>query len=270
MSWVRFGRVRGRGRIVVFGLVVVVVIVATLARRPSPARWTVKTPEEWFNRFRVAGGAPPAGLLPRGVPARMVVGSRAWTVAVGPGTTRMAFGDSPELMLRDPSAEGLRGLGTNAAIFLDGELRRKDLPFAGKYARLYAKVPAVLTKILPAPAEPSALVRRDAAVALAALGTNAWPAVPGLISALTKVTMADWDYFRAALKRLPFEDETWDPGLDFFTRQKDDYNGIELVRSIHSRTRMAAQVVANGLLSTNNYVVEAALDEVGGFGQRAE
>ena len=142
---------------------------------------------------------------------------------------------------------------------------KRDRSFAESYARFHRKLPAVLAKVTPSPSQPRAVVRRDAAIALVALGTNAAPGLPGLVSAITNARAFDGEYFTLPLQRLPYEPEEFDPALEFFSYQPDDYKGPELVRNTHSRTRMAAIVVTNGLFSTNAYAAQIAFGEVGGL-----
>jgi hypothetical protein len=291
---VRFGRMRGRGRVALAAaaVVVVAIVVAGMIRRPSPPTWKGKTAEEWFKEFRRAGGGPqttPPGAIFSVMPGpnnpwaltgpfppgtvrwvRTVNGRQVITFSVPPGTLRPGFYYSPEEMLRDPSADGLRGLGTNASIFLEGELKRKDLPLAGTYARLYPKAPAVLRKVLPAPSEPSSRVRRDAAIALAVLGTNAWPAAPSFIRAVKMATVPDWNHFRVALSRISFPAETWDPVLEYFSKEGNDYSAMELVQSTQSRTWTAFKVVTNAFFSTNISAAGAAFYQAGDFKGMAE
>ena len=159
---VSFGWMKGRGKVALAAaaaaVVVTVAVTVGLARRPSAAKWEGKTAAEWFSEFRKA---------PRGRRERQVQ-----IPGIGVQTE---YVEQPELMLNHESAEGLRRLGTNAAIYLGEELMKRDRPFAESYARFHRKLPAVLAKITPSPSEPRAEVRRDAGPTRLS-GCRAWSA----------------------------------------------------------------------------------------------
>src|SRR5215471_1196646 len=263
-------KIRGK-RILVIALIASVTAAAILVeRQPGAATWQGKTAAQWFKEFRAAARPTPASALSGPILVwTSASGGRVITSLPG-GSGRAVFVYAPEAMLSQPSALGLRALGTNAAIFLETELRRNDFRLAGSYAQLFPKMPAILRRILPRPADPSAEVRRDAAVALAAVGTNAWPAKAAFLNALERATLGDWNYYRLAFSRIGFEEVTWDPILEHLRRKGNEYDALDLIGNTRSQTFTAFRIVTNAFSSMNQQVVSAAFYQASEFAGREE
>src|SRR6267142_1316852 len=75
-------------------------------------------------------------------------------------------------------------MGTNAALWLGEQVHQGDSRWHRTYWKAYLKMPSFVGKIMPHPAASRNPIREDAAIALAAMGSNATPGLPLMIDTL--------------------------------------------------------------------------------------
>lgn len=152
-----------------------------------------------------------------------------------------------EALFNDPASEGLRALGPYAVRWLGTEVQRGDGFWRRIYQRRYARLPPVLRSKLPAPSSRTRL-RADAAMALAAIGTNAVPALPAVAKALGSITGFELISFLGPLQRLPLGEGDLDPALQKWSRTRPDL-GVDLwfIDALKLRTAAAASCLTNAL-----------------------
>jgi phosphotransferase system HPr-like phosphotransfer protein len=160
--------------------------------------------------------------------------------------SQTSYSEDLDGLLRDPVADGLRGLGTNAVPFLEAELNRGDSRWSKRYRALLQKTPATLRRHLPQPPGARDAVQRDAALALSALGTNAASAVPALIEAYQRAAFSKND-FALSLNRLAIPSEAYD-GMLLRYQQTNLAVGVEAVRFLRIRSLTSAQLLTNAVL----------------------
>ena len=239
-----------------------------------------RTTAQWFREFRAAEGrhqmtngifwvvlpngalgasqaaslgrAPSAGSLwfPRSVGARVPGRPPIGRMPVGPSA--LAWNVDVQGLLKDPAADALRALGTNALPYLVDQFRREDSRLTLAYSDLYyRKFPPRLRSIAPRPPTPRAVIRLEAAWALSALGSKALPAAPALLESLKGAfsfpvgpsTILD------ILRKLPFEPREADPVLDDLCRQNRLSQAMEVVRNLGLHTPGATRVLFGALSS---------------------
>ena len=226
-----------------------------------------RTTEQWFREFRAAearhlrtnsmswivlpngafavsqaaspGRAPSAGPLgfPRSVGVRVPGWPPVGRMPMGPLT--LLWNVDVQALLKDPAADGLRALGTNAVPYLVEQFSRKDSRWTLTYSDLYyRKFPPRLRSIAPRPPTPRALIRLEAAWALSALGSNALPAVPALLESLkgASSSIIGPSTILEILGKLPFEPRETDPVLDDLCRQNRLSEAMEVVRNLGLHT----------------------------------
>jgi HEAT repeat protein len=154
-----------------------------------------------------------------------------------------------EALFNDQASEGLRALGPDAVRWLGTEVQRGDGFWVRIYRRRYASLPAMLRSKLPAPSSRTKL-QADAAMALAAIGTNATPAFPAVAEALGPIAGFELLPFFSPLQKLPLREGDLDPALKKWSRNRAGL-GLELllIDSLKLRTAAAASCVTNALLA---------------------
>jgi hypothetical protein len=229
-------------------------------RQRQTPRYQGKSIAQWFHESRAANRASfsPSGQFiystgPNGV-TRVFLRSGPAPVPAGllPGPVPSAFlfrstGPVPA----EHTIEPFRAMGTNAALWLAREVRRGDSTLARLYFKIFPRLPAWLQKHAPR-VEPRDPIRCDAAQILAALGTNATPAIPLLLEVLLEGTNSRMvrPFVAQVLRSVPFEQERLDPVLRELQR-KDLYGAVQLISDLSLRTALAARVLTNAMLSTN-------------------
>jgi len=141
------------------------------ALRSSAPLYQGKTSAQWFREFQAAA-------------------TRHWTIqfvnpSFAPGSLRVL---DLQALLREPAANGLRALGTNAAVYLGHQFARKDGILARTYGKLYLQLPvrtAVAARCLArALSAGDITLRRSSLNELERCGTSAALALSPLTAAL--------------------------------------------------------------------------------------
>jgi hypothetical protein len=209
------------------------------ALRPRAPTYQGKTSAQWFHQFEKAI-------------------ARYWTIPFR--TPSVVLTRNPSVVLtsmralderalgQDQAARALRALGTNAALYLGREYTREDGRLAINYRKIYGQVPVVVRKILPEPAPTRSIVRMHVGWALDALGNNAAPAVPGLLSVLRVGDMGTQYATLGILRRLPFNRHLLDPILDNWSRNGEHSNVLLVVTDLQVHTRTAVACLARILV----------------------
>jgi hypothetical protein len=218
--------------------------VVTRHRTPT---YQGKTTAEWLREFAVARARYQK-------PAQMPGGQTAWYYDEGSAWN-------------DPTAQALRALGTNAALYLGRRIDRSTSPLSQSYDRAYFKLSPALRRALPAP-----LVSEDdlIAAALKVLGPEAKPAVPSLIRAIGQGTMFQSFIFLSCLRGLPYRTEDLDPILQKLVDRNDLAGAVNVIAQLHTHTKTAAITLKNALTDTNRLVTAAAWNEAPHFEQQAD
>lgn len=153
-------------------------------------------------------------------------------------------------LFNDQASEGLRALGPYAVHWLGKEVQRGDGFWLRIYQRRYPRLPAMVRSKLPAPSSRTRL-QADAAMGLAAIGSNAAPALPAVAKALGSVAGFDLIPFLSPLQKLPLREGDLDPALREWSRKRAADLGVELwfVDALKLRTAAAASFLTNALLA---------------------
>jgi hypothetical protein len=170
-----------------------------------------------------------------------------------PFTEITAYYDDIDGLLRDPTANALRAMDTNALPFLVAEFNRGDSAWAAGYRRFYWGLPLSLRKRAPSPPMPRESIRSDAALALAALGPAAIPAVPAIIEVFgTEPQLRRMPGLQESLRRLPRAPDAFDQVLQDLCRQRELMDAVQTVQDFHLISLEAARVLTNAVSSTNS------------------
>ena len=215
---------------ITLGLIVGCGLLCYRLRFPEPT-YQGKTSAEWFREFQMA--AP-----------------RHWTVVVhnpglppGSGLTLDLQG-----LLHDQAADGLRGLGTNAAVYLGRKFAWKEGTLIRSYRKWYVGLPSSIRGFMPRPPVSREYLRMEIGWALQALGPrSAEAAVPWLITTLGN---GDDSATRAALRelqRLQFDGHQLDPILEDWSRKGQHTNVVQAVAELHVRTAVAVSCLVGAL-----------------------
>jgi len=215
-----------------------------------------KTIAEWFREYRTARTNIifPAGAVPFvNVAGVSTVGGRVQIIySTPPGAMpRGLFFRSTSSLPDERTLQPFRAMGTNAALWLAREVRRDDSAATKLYLKILGKSPPSIQKYAPK-VEPRAQIRCDAAEALAAIATNAAPAVPLLLETLADGTNSRMvrPFVARVLRSASFEQDVLDPTLRELQR-KDLYGAVELISELSLRTKQAACVLTNAMVATN-------------------
>lgn len=229
--------------------VVLVCVVVYWLRRPSEPVYQGKTAAEWFKEFETAYSRS------------FVAPSSGFRASILPGTgTRLSavrFLDE-QALLRDPSAAGLRGLGTNAAVYLGRKFAAENGPAARRYMRVYLRLPAFLKRWLPQPLRHSIQLE----IALRALGNDAAAGVPALLESLGGSQPGLPPAALGVLSRLSFDRHLMDPILSEWSRGKDEANVLAAVTIVQVHTKTAAECLARILTSQQPALRQSAVFEL--------
>jgi hypothetical protein len=222
------------------------------ALRSSAPLYEGKTSAQWFREFQTAV-------------------TRHWTIQVvsvpsAPGSVRIL---DEQALLCDPAANGLRALGTNAAVYLGHQFAREDGVLARTYWKLYRRLPASIKGTLPKPPVVRNQVRRDIGLALRALGTNASAAAPSLITALRSSDGFTIRTTLATLQRLEFDRHELDSLLESWSKAGQHTNVVQVVTQLQVRTAVAARCLARALSTGDPVLRRSCVNELERFGAAA-
>lgn len=215
-------------------------------RKPEPA-YQGKTAAEWFQEFKNAS-------------------SRHWVPV--PFPTIYSKGDrmlDSSALYREEAAEGLRALGTNAALYLGTRFGKNAGTLSYRYASLYSRLPNFLRRRLPRPTAGMELVEIN--WALGALGRDASAAAPYMIPALRSAGC--FGATVEALKQLEFDRHQLDPLLEEWSRNGQHTNVVRVVRDLRVRTSVAGQCLARALRGQDNGFRRICLSELDLLGSAA-
>ncbi len=226
------------------------------SRTPKPT-YQGKTGEQWFREFFAASehyrvpliARDPSGPSPASV-------TTTWTIDV-------------DRWERDPAADALRALGTNAALYFGEQVRRRDSIWATPYRKLFFTRPAPLRAVAPYPPVPRDMVRSDLAFALTLLGTNAAPALPALIDSLTDCGPYSRQQVIGAVRQLPFNREDLNPVLEKLRGTGQLANGLCCVAELGIRTPTAARLLRDALSAPDLSIRRSAASQLQYFGPEA-
>ena len=224
-------------------------VVAVRWRQSHEPVWQGKTVSEWFVEFRKA--------RPRH--------RHAVTVFVPSGfkggtnlLPQVAYSENIDELLRDPAANGLRALGTNAVPFLEAEVRRGDSLWARSYRSLLQTMPSGIRTHVPAAPPGRDAIRADAALALAALGTNGAAGIPAILEAYTEpIDAVRWEYGQS-LKRLPTQPADFDAILAGF-HGTNVVGAVATIRELEICTAAAARILTNAVFTGSMGQAQALL-----------
>ena len=242
-SGLRLGLVLALGATVLGGLL-------CYAWRSSAPCYQGKTSAGWFRAFQQAA-------------------TRHWTIpVVAPSGSAKAL-DLPAL-LREPSAAGLRALGTNAAVYLGHEFARKDGMLTRNYRKLYFGLPTPAKALLPKPPVPPSYSQMEIGWALQALGANAAAAAPSLIAALGAGDRFTFQNALSALPKLQFDRHELDPLLERWSKARQHTNvvrvagqhcrncsltGMSLTRCLSAGAKQGSTQMSCGLRPSCGYIL---------------
>jgi HEAT repeat protein len=148
---------------------------------------------------------------------------------------------------RDPAADGLRGLGTNAALFLAREFRRGDPSWAPGYWKFFVRLPGPLKAMSPNPPVPRSYVRFQIASALQAMGADGAAAMPSLIEGLKGPDRSTRLIIMRTLRSLPRQPGDYDSVLDDLARRAQFPAALDLIEGLGIRTRKAGVILGEAL-----------------------
>lgn len=215
------------------------------ALRPHEATYEGKTAADWFYEFQRANASQ-------------------WALAGGPGTSVLVIDPS-----RDISINGMRALGTNAAVYLGHEFLREDGRLARNYRQVYIHLPVPIRTHLPNPAPDRAWVRMQAASALEALGQEAVSAVPSLVLSLCSTNSLTVTIAFGVLRRLDFDRSVIDPLVEQWSRGGQYSNVLIAVMYLHPKTQGCARALARGFSSPDPAIRHSFVYELEKYGPAA-
>jgi HEAT repeats len=217
--------------------------------RSSAPHYQGKTSAEWYREFQKAA-------------------SRHFTIRV---TTPSGPARALDLqaLLRDPAANGLRALGTNAAVYLGREYAREDGRLARAYGQFYPRLPAPLKGFLPKPPVPRSYRRMEFGLALQALGPNAAAAAPSIITTLRSGDRFTFQNALTTLQRLEFDRHELDSLLEDWSKQGRHTNVARVVFELHVRTAVAARCLTAALGMGDRALRRSCIHELEQFGAAA-
>jgi len=208
---------------------------------PEPS-YQGKTAAEWFKNFREA---KPNHMRTQAFPPELLVVLKRAGLTNYPTSTQFLDEGS---FLHDAATDGLRALGTNAAVHLAREIRRGDSRWNLWYRNAFGKSPSVFRHVLPKPPAPRYEAQLDAALALSSLGLDSRPAIPILIAGL-----GDSGCRNAcieALRRTSFDPASVDPILEDLSRRRQFGEAAQIMTRLRLHTTTAARLWGEVLLTT--------------------
>jgi hypothetical protein len=234
-------------------------------RRPEPV-YQGKTAAQWFYEFQKASAQPLA-------PATSIPSSGQSFIRLGSGIIILPASSTPAIdpgaAERERALTGLRALGTNAAVYLGREFLREDGWLALGYWKLHSKAPPGIKRLLPEPAVPRNVVRGEIATVLGALGNNAAPALPAIITVLRSGEASRLAVGVNALHSFPFERQVLDPVLEDWDLRGQYTNIHRVVTDLYVLTPVAAKCLGHALSGGNAGFRRACEYELEHFGAAA-
>jgi hypothetical protein len=222
------------------------------AMRSSAPLYQGKTSAQWFREFQTAA-------------------TRHWTIrgvspSLAPGSFRVL---DLQALLREPAANGLRALGTNAAVYLGHEFARADGILARTYGKLYFGLLASIKGSMPKPPVARSYLRVEIGYGLLALGTNASAAAPSIITALRSSDRFTVQTTLTTLQRLEFDRHELDSLLEDWFKAGQHTNVVRVVAALRMRTAVAARCLAGALSTGDPALRRSCVNELERFGASA-
>ncbi len=231
-----------------------------LWRWHNQPRFRGKTTAQWFQEFRAADAqqrvqmiqVPPSNNI--GVIwARGGAQQPVQVIQVSPGIIRMVQPARLEAPESSAAADGLRGLGTNAVPYLAAQLRRRESWRERFYPYLYVRISPGIRKFLPNPPVPRDEIRRQAALAIAALGSRGAPAAQALLESLKYCGPASEYSILRALSRLEYDREPADEVVLFLTRHGPQTRAIRVASQLWLVSPTTGRCLLEILSNTNKF-----------------
>jgi hypothetical protein len=179
-------------------------------------------------------------------------------------TVRDDFG-----LAQDHTVNGLRALGTNAALYLAHEIRRGESPWTSWYQTKFTKFPSALKRLAPDPPAPRALIQNDAAFVLGNLGTATAAAMPVLMEGLKDPNPASRLNCVFVLRKLNFPLDEVDVILQELARNGKRSHALEIATALELRTPLTARLLAEDLASPDLTTRKNAAQSLKYFGPTA-
>jgi HEAT repeat protein len=173
-------------------------------------------------------------------------------------------------LAQDHTVNGLRALGTNAALYLAQEIRRGESPWTSWYQTKFAKLPAGLKRVAPDPPAPRALIQNDAAFVLGNLGIATTAAMPILIEGLKDSNPASRVNCIAALQRLNFRIDEVEMILQEIARKGNRRQALEIANALGLHTPLTARLLAEDLANPDLTTRKNAAQTLKYFGPNAK
>ena len=236
-------------------------------RKPEPV-YQGKTSAQWFQEFEKASSPPlrPANVIVSVSSNLSVLRLNSGVLIRVPGAMRLLDTGGPQ---RERALGALRALGTNAGIYLGREFLREDGTLAPAYWKLHSKTPAGIRKFLPKPAVPRNVVREHIAAALNALGKDAAPAVPAIVTVLSSGEPSKIRSAVHALGGIPLDPRLLEPVLEDWSQRGQSTNVYEVVSDLPLRTSGAAGSLGRVLRTGNAAFRRSCEYELEHFGPAA-
>jgi HEAT repeat protein len=244
---------RKRVKIVALAVLLIAALVLTIRHFRHAPQFQGKTAAEWFQEYCRAERRYYT------TPVRVRIG----------GSNAVVHALDSRSWQRDPAADGLRGLGTNAALFLAREICREDPSWAPRYRTLFAKLPRAVRAISPTPPANRIFVQRQAVAALELLGPDAAPAVPLLFTGLKNPDRYTRSEVMRILRTLPRNPDDTSPVLEDLARRGQFSAVLEIVEGLGLRTKTAVIALSEALTSGNTEAKLQALRQLSTFGSTA-
>ncbi len=152
---------------------------------------------------------------------------------------------------RSRAADGLRGLGTNALPYLTVQLRRREGVYERLYPRVFYKTPTGIRKLLANPPTPCDEIRRQAALAVEALGTNGAPAAPALLESLKYCGPTSEYTILQALRRFDYDRQAADELVMFMSMHGLQTRAVRVASELWLVTPTTGHCLLQILSNTN-------------------
>ncbi len=215
-------------------IVAVCLTLLLLWRSHQQPRFQGKTAAQWFQEFRAAEAQ-----------------QRVQVIQVSPGVMRVVQPARLQGPEASAAADGLRGLGTNALPYLVTLLRRRDSWGERFYPPVYFKTPINIRKLLPQPPPTRDEIRRQAALAIAALGSKGAPAAQDLLETLKYCgPVSEYNILRT-LSRLEYNRERADEIVLFLTQHGPQTRAIRAASELWLVSPVTGRCLLQILSQTN-------------------